>query len=88
MKEECNFVEVLGIAFLEFSGNRPYLLTSLFDQMGFDRVGERADGNISLYQQGEIFFISNPSVGGNAELFRSVHRRGASAMGFKVSAPQ
>lgn len=84
MKEECDFVEVSGIAFLEFSGNRPHLLTSLFDQMGFNRVGERAEGNICLYQQGEIFFISNPSVGGNAELFRSVHRRGASAMGFKV----
>jgi 4-hydroxyphenylpyruvate dioxygenase len=88
MKEESNFVEVLGIAFLEFSGSRPHLLTSLFDQMGFNRVGERSEGNICLYQQGDIFFISNPSVGGNAELFRSVHRRGASAMGFKVENSQ
>lgn len=84
MMEEADFVEVSGIAFLEFSGSRPHLLTGLFDQMGFHKVGERIESNVCLYQQGEVFFISNPSVGGNAELFRSVHRRGACAMGFKV----
>lgn len=85
MKTECAYVEVLGISFLEFSGSRPHLLTSLFEKMCFEKVGEIPSRNISLYKQGEATFISNPSSGGNAELFRSVHHRGASAMGFKVN---
>ncbi len=84
MDNECNFVEVSGIAFLEFSGSRPHLLTGLFEQMCFQKVGEIAARNVSLYKQGEAMFISNPSSDGNAELFRSVHNRGASAMGFRV----
>ncbi len=77
-------VEVKGISFIEFSGSRPHLLTHLFKKMGFSKVGDHKSANISLFKQGAAFFISNPSSGGNAELFRSVHRRGASAIGFKV----
>ncbi|MFT3928818.1 MAG: 4-hydroxyphenylpyruvate dioxygenase [Spongiibacteraceae bacterium] len=84
MRNELKFVEVSGISFLEFSGNRPHLLTSLFEKMCFKKVGEIASRNLSLYKQGEAVFISNPSSDGNAELFRSVHNRGASAMGFRV----
>jgi 4-hydroxyphenylpyruvate dioxygenase len=81
---KANYVKVLGLSFLEFSGNRPERLTSLFDQMGFSVVGQDPARRITLHNQEGIYFISNPSSGGNTELFRAVHRRGASAMGFKV----
>jgi 4-hydroxyphenylpyruvate dioxygenase len=82
---ELKFVEVTGLSFIEFSGSRPELLASLFAQMGLVKIGQGDAKAVSLYAQGDIRFISNPSVGGNAEVFRSVHGRGACAMGFKVN---
>jgi 4-hydroxyphenylpyruvate dioxygenase len=84
MNATKNFVETSGLSFLEFSGSRPALLTSLFEKMGLKKGGENNSKGISIYHQDDIRFISNPSTGGNAEVFRSVHGRGASAMGFKV----
>ncbi|MGK7913190.1 MAG: 4-hydroxyphenylpyruvate dioxygenase [Synechococcus sp.] len=78
------FVKTGRILFLEFSGPRPQLLTSLFGQMGFIKLGERLDKPISVYGQGDIRFICNPSNGGNAERFRQVHGRGVSAIAFTV----
>lgn len=88
VKDSTEFVQVLGLSFLEFSGPNPNLLTKLFDKMGFQRIGEYAAGSMSLHNQGDINFISNPSSGGSAERFRSQHVRGASAMGFKVENAQ
>lgn len=82
------YVEVLDLSFLEFSGSQPHLLTRLFDRMGFAHAGTHHSRPITLHHQGHIHFISNPSGGGNAELFRAVHYRGASAMGFKVADSQ
>jgi len=84
MKTKNSYVEVSGLSFLEFSGSRPELLTGLFEKMGLAKGGETDLKDKSLYYQGDIRFISNPSNGGNAEVFRSVHGRGACAMGFKV----
>ncbi|MEO0355581.1 MAG: 4-hydroxyphenylpyruvate dioxygenase [Cyanobacteria bacterium P01_A01_bin.3] len=78
------FVQTGRISFLEFSGPRPKLLTSLFDQMGFTKLGQHPDKLISLYGQGNIRFICNPSNGGNAERFRREHGRGVSAIAFTV----
>jgi len=84
MNTSESFVEVSGLSFLEFSGSNPKLLTDLFEQMGLKRGGGDDLNRISLYYQEDIRFISNPGNGGNTEVFRSVHGRGASAMGFKV----
>lgn len=78
------YVKALGLAFVEFSGDQPQKLTRLFDQMGMTNRGV-LDNRSSLHQQGDIHFISNPSRGGNAEVFRAVHKKGASAMGFRVN---
>lgn len=79
-----NYVKITGLSFLEFSGSKPKLLTDLFEQMGLKKGGEDNQKGMSLYYQNDIRFISNPSNGGNAEVFRSVHTRGACAIGFKV----
>lgn len=79
-----DFVEISGLSFLEFSGNRPELLAALFEKMGLKNGGRSDSNGLALYYQNDIRFISNPSSGGNAEAFRSVHGRGACAMGFKV----
>ncbi|MCH8216959.1 MAG: 4-hydroxyphenylpyruvate dioxygenase [Planctomycetes bacterium] len=78
------YVKTDGLAFVEFSGNNPQLLAAIFDSLGFAKTGQHADRPIELYSQGSIRFISNPSAGGNAEQFRSVHCRGACALGFRV----
>jgi len=78
-------VEVLDYSFLEFSGSRPDLLHALFEQMGFSWW---SNNDKKLYNIGDIHFISNPSSGGSAEVFRAKHVRGASAMGFKVADAQ
>ena len=78
------YVEVSGLSFLEFSGNKSALLTSLFEQMGLKKSGGDDSNGKSLYYQEDIRFISNPGNGGNAEVFRSFHGRGACAIGFKV----
>jgi 4-hydroxyphenylpyruvate dioxygenase len=83
-----SYVDVKGLVFLEFTGPRPKLLADLFDQMGLLKVGTDEDRNISLFNQGHISFITNPSIGGNAELFRQVHTRGTCSMGFKVEDSQ
>lgn len=79
-----NYVKISGLSFLEFSGSKPKLLTELFEQMCLKKGGEDTSKNITLYYQNDIRFISNPSNGGNAEVFRATHTRGACAMGFKV----
>ena len=79
-----DYVQVTDIAFLEFSGSQPRSLLKLFKQMGFVQAGRHVDRPITLHTQGHIHFISNPSSGGNAELFRAVHYRGACAGGAGV----
>lgn len=79
-----SIIEVSGLSFVEFSGKKPELLRALFDQMGLRPYQNHDDQNITLHQQGDIHFISNPSEHGNVKEFRNVHGRGASAMGFKV----
>ena len=78
-------VEVSGIAFVEFSGSRPERLLKLFEQMGFQQMGVSYLRSVTLHAQGDIRFICNPCGGGAAEVFRAVHGRGASAMGFHVA---
>lgn len=77
-------IGVSGLSFVEFSGGKPVLLRALFRNMGLRLYKNFADENITLHQQGDIHFISNPSDGGNVKEFREIHTRGASAMGFRV----
>jgi len=79
-----DFVGTDGLVFVEFSGNKPHKLTDLFERMGFQHSGSIDAKSALLYTQGDILFISNPSCGGNAQKFRKVHGKGASAMGFRV----
>ena len=85
MKDSYPYVKVSDVAFIEFSGSQPNALTGLFDQFGFANTAAHASSKKTLHYQGNIHFISNPTSGGNAEVFRGVHFRGASAMGFKVA---
>lgn len=84
MNNDKNYVQTYGLSFLEFSGPKPEILISLFDQMGFTKSGEHPDKPISVYSQGNIHFISNPEIGGNAEIFREKHIRGVCSFGIQV----
>lgn len=85
MNDSASYVKVSDVAFIEFSGSQPHLLTALFHQLGFTNSACHLSDAKTLHYQGNIHFISNPTAGGNAEVFRGVHVRGASAMGFKVA---
>ena len=85
MDSRTAFIETQGIAFLEFSGNRPYLLRDIFFQMGLKEYEHPLRKGLTLHNSGDIHFISNPTNGGNTERFRSVHTRGASAIGLLVN---
>jgi 4-hydroxyphenylpyruvate dioxygenase len=73
-----------GLAFVEFSGSKPALLRDLFSQMGLRQHEHSQRPETTLHHSGQIFFISNPCNGGNAERFRARHGRGVSAIGFRV----
>jgi len=79
-----DIISVQGVSFIEFSGSKPQLLRALFNNMGLRQYVHVDDENITLHHQGDIHFISNPSEYGNVKSFREVHKRGASAIGFKV----
>ncbi|GAB2189048.1 4-hydroxyphenylpyruvate dioxygenase [Sessilibacter sp. MAH1] len=85
MNQQSKYVEVTDISFIEFSGPNPKLLDDLFKQMGFS-AHQSADQ--TFYNISDINFISNPTSGGSAAVFRAKHVRGASAMGFKVANSQ
>lgn len=78
------YVGVLGLSFIEFTGSKPALLHELFSKMKFTEAKNNKDANITLHRQGNIKFISNPVDTGNVSSFRATHGRGASALGFKV----
>lgn len=84
MSSASAFIETQGIAFLEFSGNRPYLLRDIFFQMGLKEYEHKTRKGVTLHNSGDIHFISNPAPGGNVEHFRTIHTRGASAIGLLV----
>jgi 4-hydroxyphenylpyruvate dioxygenase len=79
-----NYVEVLGISFIEFTGSKPALLENLFSKMKLTVSHHSQDKSITLHQHSNINFISNPSDYGNVKEFRNTHGRGASALGFRV----
>ncbi len=85
MTTNKGFIETQGIAFVEFSGNRPYLLRDIFFQMGLTEYEHPVRKGITLHNSGDIHFISNPTPGGHVEQFRQVHTRGASALGLLVT---
>lgn len=84
MSTDKGFIATQGIAFVEFSGNRPYLLRDIFFQMGLKEYEHPTRKGLTLHHSGDIHFISNPTAGGHVERFRQVHTRGASAIGLLV----
>jgi 4-hydroxyphenylpyruvate dioxygenase len=88
MNNKPTYIETQGISFLEFSGTRPYLLRDIFFQMGLKEYEHKQRKGVTLHNSGEIHFISNPAPGGHVEYFRSIHTRGASAIGLRVENSQ
>ncbi|NRB41767.1 MAG: hypothetical protein HRU20_25400 [Pseudomonadales bacterium] len=79
-----NFVNTDRILFLYFPSLRPGILNSIFDKMGFIKLGVYSKNPISLCGQGHIRFICNQCNSGNADIFRAVVGRGVSAPAFTV----
>jgi len=82
--KRADYVKTCGLAFIEFSGPRPELLSDQFFRMGFAKTAIHKTRSICLYTQGDVRFISNTETGGHTEAFRRQHTRGVSALGFRV----
>ncbi|MFI4963596.1 MAG: 4-hydroxyphenylpyruvate dioxygenase [Legionellales bacterium] len=74
-----------GFAFLEFSAPDPSLLHQQFPKMGFQKIAQHKNQDISLYKQGSIHFIVNAAENTQAAVHAKTHGSGACAMGFKVA---
>lgn len=79
-----NPAKTLGFEFLEFTTNDKTKLVSQFEQMGFKKVAQHKQHDVSIYQQNHIRFIINNTKNSRSEQFAKNHGASVSAMGFLV----
>jgi 4-hydroxyphenylpyruvate dioxygenase len=73
-----------GFEFVEYTAPETAQLGSLFETMGFTRVGHHRSKDVSLYRQGNINFIVNAEPDSLAQRFARQHGPSACAMAFRV----
>jgi len=73
-----------GFAFLEFAAPDPTVLFKDFTHLGFSKVAQHKDRDITLWQQGEIQFVVNNDPQSHAKAFAKLHGPSVTAMGFRV----
>ena len=74
-----------GLAFVEFSAENPDELSSIFERLGFEKIGRHVRLDISLWRQGEIEFLINSDMNTHGGGFARSHGPCVSALAFKVS---
>jgi len=74
-----------GFEFVEFTGPDPEALAGLFVAMGFTHLADHRSKNVRRYGQGDINFLLNMDVAGQAADFRAAHGPSANAMAFRVA---
>jgi len=84
MTQHDNPLGLDGFEFVEFTGPDPEALAGLFTALGFTHMGNHRSKNVRHYAQGDINFILNMDVDGQAADFRGVHGPSANAMAFRV----
>lgn len=76
--------QTAGFAFVEFSASDSGILIRQFEAMGFILVAKHKAKPVSLYRQGNIYFVLNESQNGFAAEFSGAHGPAACAAGFYV----
>src|SRR5437762_13783879 len=73
-----------GFEFVEFTSPQPEALAALFEAMGFSHLANHRSKNVRRYAQGDVNFLLNMDVQGQAATFRNAHGPSANAMAFRV----
>ena len=73
-----------GFEFVEYAAPDPNALGALFEQMGFERVGDHRSKDVRLYRQGEAHFIVNAEPDSFGQSFARVHGPSICALGLRV----
>jgi 4-hydroxyphenylpyruvate dioxygenase len=73
-----------GFEFIEFTSPDPQALGKLFQALGFRAVARHRSKNVWRYNQGDINFLLNMDVIGQAATFRRQHGASINAMAFRV----
>ncbi len=79
---------VSGFEFIEFAASQADDLHTLFRQMGFGLKARSADGNRSLYQQGDIRFVINETPDSFASRFAELHGPCCCGFALRVDDPE
>lgn len=77
----------LGVDFVEFAvdGGIEDQLNSLFEQLGFRRIGAHKSKDVSLWRQGEINLVVNAETDGFAHAHYITHGASVCAMALRVA---
>lgn len=73
-----------GFGFVEFTSHNQSKLSGDFERLGFVKTAHHKTKALSLYQQGEIYFIVNEETSGHAATFSKQHGSSACGMSFVV----
>ena len=73
-----------GFEFVEYAAPDPNALGVLFEEMGFERVGEHRSKDVRLYRQGDAHFIVNAEPDSFGQSFARVHGPSVCALGIRV----
>lgn len=82
-----NSIGLQGIDFVEFSSPHSKHLEDLFFAFGFSKTKFNKNGNIDLFEQGDIRFLLNHEKTGSAYQFQLLHGPSISSMGWKFANP-
>lgn len=82
---EQNPCGLYGVDFIEYAGPDATYFEKLFTQMGFEKISQISNKNITLFRQGDINFILNCEPNTFSMNFSKAHGPCISATGFRVA---
>jgi 4-hydroxyphenylpyruvate dioxygenase len=80
----ANPLSTEGFEFVEFTSPDPDGLATLFETLGFTAVARHRSKDVVRYRQGNINFLLNKELQGQAAEFRDKHGPSINAMAFRV----
>jgi 4-hydroxyphenylpyruvate dioxygenase len=83
-------IETHGIGFIEFAVGTDVAnqIARLFDQLGFQKIGQHRSKNVNLWRQGRAQFVINAESSGFAHEYNALHGSSVCAMALEVGGVQ
>lgn len=77
-----------GISFVEFASPNPQYMQDVFRHLGFSKVRQHKDQDVSYYEQNDIIFLLNQQDDSFGAQFANDHGPSICAMGWLVDNPE